>query len=387
MKKSNKKIIPLSVPNISGNEWDYVKDCLDTGWISSVGSYVDKFENSISNFCDSKYAIATSSGTTALHTALKISGVQKDDYVIIPNITFVATANAVMYLGAEPILIDADPNTWQLDLDLLEHFLNNSCDFDNQKKLIFKKDKRKITALIPVHIQGNMSDMERIDKISKKFSINVIEDSAESLGSYYKKKSAGTFGLMGCLSFNGNKTISTGGGGMILTNNKKLALRAKHITTTAKKDSFEYFHDEVGYNYRLVNVLAAIGVAQMENLPKFLKRKEYVGNFYRQNLSGVGDIDFQEIKENIISNNWLFTIKTKFQKKLLRYLNDNNIISRPFWMPMNQLPMYKKCIYINKYDRSKIIHRNCISIPSSTNITDHELSIVIDYIKRFFNDL
>ena len=386
-KMKNKKIIPLSVPNISGNEWKYVKDCLDTGWISSIGSYVNEFEKSIAKYCNVKYAIATSSGTTALHTSLQILGVKENDYVIIPNITFVATANAVKYCGAEPILIDVDPNTWQFDLDLVEDFIENSCETNYKNELFYKKDKRKISAIIPVHVQGNMCDMNRLVSLSRKYSINILEDAAEALGSSFKKKSAGTFGILGCLSFNGNKTISTGGGGMILTNNQDLASRAKHLTTTAKKDPMEYYHDEVGYNYRLVNVLAAIGVAQLEQLPEFLKRKDFIGKFYTDNLSNVGDISFQKVNKDVITNHWLFTIKTKFQKKLLKFLNENGIISRPFWMPMNKLPMYKNCIYINNSDNCKIIHENCISIPSSTNITDEELSVVVNFIKKFFNEL
>ena len=386
-KMKNKKIIPLSVPNISGNEWKYVKDCLDTGWISSVGSYVTEFEKSVAKYLDVKHAVATSSGTTALHISLQLLGVKENDYVIIPNITFVATANAVKYCGAEPILIDADPNTWQLDLDLVESFLENSCEINGKNELFYNKDKRRVSAIVPVHIQGNMCDMDRLISLSKKYSINILEDAAEALGSSFKRKSAGTFGTLGCLSFNGNKTISTGGGGMILTNNKDLAYRAKHLTTTAKKDPMEYFHDEVGYNYRLVNVLAAIGVAQLEQLPKFLKRKDFVGKFYTDHLSKVGDITFQKVNKDVITNHWLFTIKTKSQKKLLKFLNKNGIISRPFWMPMNKLPMYKNCIYINNSNNCKTIHKNCISIPSSTNITDEELLTVVNYIKRFFNDL
>ena len=384
---NKKKVIPLSIPNISGNEWKYVKDCLDTGWISSVGSYVTDFENSVAKFCDSKYAVATSSGTTALHVSLLISGVKQNDYVLIPNITFVATANAVKYCGANPILVDANPNTWQLDLDLVEEFLEKSCEFSQNNFLVYKKDQRRISAIVPVHVQGNMCDMNRLKKISKKYSINIIEDAAEALGSYFENKSAGTFGLMGCLSFNGNKTISTGGGGIILTNNKFLASKAKHLTTTAKKDPIHYFHDEVGYNYRMVNVLAAIGVAQMEQLPNFLKRKVFVGEFYRNKLTGIGDISFQQVDNNVISNNWLFTIKTSFQKKLLKFLNKNGIISRPFWMPMNQLPMYNKCIYLSNHDYSKNIHKYCISIPSSTFISNDELEIVVNNIFKFFNEL
>lgn len=384
---NKKKIIPLSVPNISGNEIKYVEDCLKTGWISSVGSYVTDFENSIARFCNSEYAVATSSGTTALHTSLKIIGVKQNDYVIIPNITFVATANSVHYCGAEPILIDVDPLTWQLDLNLLRNFIENFCHFNSNNELVYSKNKRRIAAIIPVHVQGNMNDMDILMDISKKYSVKIIEDAAEALGSSFNNKFAGTFGTMGCLSFNGNKTISTGGGGMILTNNEELAKNAKHITTTAKTDSMEYHHDQVGYNYRLVNVLAAIGVAQVEQLPIFLKNKEKVGKYYRNVLSNVGDISFQKIDKKVYTNNWLFTIRTEYRKPLLDFLNKNGIISRPFWKPMNQLPMYKQCIYHTIENNSKKIYNQCISIPSSTNISDEELEIVSSNIIKFFDEI
>ena len=380
----NKKVIPLSVPNISGNEWKYVKDCLDTGWISSVGSYVDLFEQKVAEYVGSNYGIAAVNGTAALHIAQKLEGIGYGDYVIIPNITFVATANSVKYAGAEPILIDADPDTWQMDLDILEEFLAKETSDKNGHRIL-SEDGKTIKAIIPVHVQGNMLDMERLLNIASKYNLVVIEDAAESLGSKYKGVPAGKFGRLGCLSFNGNKIISTGGGGLIVTDDEVLAKKAKHLTTTAKTDPLQYYHDEVGYNYRMVNVLAAIGVAQMEQLPDFLKRKKEIASFYINELSSIGDISFQKIPESVDPNWWLFTIKTNRQQELLKYLNDIQIISRPFWMPMNQLPMYKNNIYVNHNDNCKIIHNSCLSIPSSTNITDDELEIVVNSIKEFFN--
>ena len=378
---SNEKFIPLSVPNMAGNEWKYVKDCLDTGWISSVGAYVTQFEQMVADFAGAKYGVAAVNGTAALHISLLLSGVGLGDYVILPNLTFVASANSIKYLGAEPILIDADPKLWQMDLDLLENFLDKETDVKGDK-LIYKKDGRRIAAIMPVHILGNMCDMDRFLYIVKKYPLPVVEDSTEALGTSYKGRSAGRFSPLGCFSFNGNKIISTGGGGVIVTDDEALAKQAKHLTTTAKASADEYYHDEVGYNYRLVNVLAAIGVAQMELLPAFIKRKRECVNFYKQELSGVGDIRFQEELPEVTTNGWLFTIQTDKQQQLLDHLNANKILSRRFWMPMNKLPMYNECIYINNKDNSDYIYNTCLSIPSSTSITDEELAIVVREIKE-----
>ena len=377
---SNEKFIPLSVPNMAGNEWKYVKDCLDTGWISSVGAYVTQFENMVAAFAGAKYGVAAVNGTSALHISLLLSGVKQNDYVILPNLTFVASANSIKYLGAEPILIDADPDMWQMDLDLLEEFLENETD-ELGGYLIYKKDGRRIGAIMPVHILGNMCDMDRFLAIVKKYPLPIVEDATEALGTTYKGISAGNFSPLACFSFNGNKIISTGGGGVIVTNDEALAKQAKHLTTTAKASADEYYHDEVGYNYRLVNVLAAIGVAQMELLPSFIKRKKEIVSFYKKELTGVADIRFQKELPEVNANGCLFTIQTEQQQQLLDYLNENKILSRRFWMPMNKLPMYNECIYINNKDNSDYIYNTCLSIPSSTSITDEELAIVVKEIR------
>jgi perosamine synthetase len=372
----------LSGPNIAGNEWKYVKECLDTGWVSSVGSYVTKFENMLAEFSGCKYGVATSSGTTALHISLLLAGVQQNDYVIAPNITFIASINSIKYTGADPILIDVDPNTWQMDLDLLEEFLENETDEKNGE-LFYINDGRTIRCILPVHVLGNTCDMDRLMELCKKYNLPMVEDATESLGTYYKGKHTGGFGMMGCFSFNGNKIITTGGG-VIVTNNEELAKKAKHLTTQAKSDSFEYVHDEVGYNYRLVNVLAAMGVAQMELLPSFLKRKKEIDSFYRKGLNGVGDIRFQKIEKDIDCNLWLFTIMTDKQKEVLKALNDHQMQSRPFWVPMNQLKMFKDNIYYTKNDQSNYIYQRCLSIPCSTNITDEEMAGVVEQIRAVY---
>ena len=387
MVKMSIKLIPLSVPNINGNEWQYVKDCLDTGWISSAGAYVNKFEEAIQNYTGVKYAIACMNGTAGLQVSLNLAGVSSDDIVIAPNLTFVATLNAISYSGAEIALIDVCEDSWQMDIDLLQNWLanNTSTKVVNGKTVTSDKTSgKKIGAIVPVYVLGGFIDVDKLVEISATYNIPLIEDSTEALGSFKNGKHAGTFGLTGVLSFNGNKIISTGGGGMILTNDKEIANRAKHITTTAKTDPLDYFHDEVGYNYRLVNVLAAIGVAQMENFESILKRKKEIDALYRSELNGVGDIKFQENDTDSDPNYWLFTFRTKKMRALLNHLNNNKIQSRPFWTPMNNLPMYKDLKYISQNDISNKIFKQCISIPSSSNLTLDDQYKVISEIKNFY---
>ena len=380
-------MIPLSIPNIGGNEWQYVKDCLDTGWISSAGAYVSKFEEAIKNYTGAKYAIACMNGTAGLQVSLNLAGVSSSDIVIAPNLTFVATLNAISYCGAEIALIDVCEDSWQMDVALLQNWLetNTITEVINEKLITTEiASGKKIGAIIPVYVLGGFIDIDKLVEISATYGIPLIEDSTEALGSFKKGKHAGTFGLTGVLSFNGNKIISTGGGGMILTNDTDIANRAKHITTTAKTDPLDYFHDEVGYNYRLVNVLAAIGVAQMENFESILKRKKEIDALYRKELEGVGDIKFQENDPNSDPNCWLFTFRTKKMRELLNHLNNNEIQSRPFWTPMNNLPMYKDLAYISQNDRSNKIFKECISIPSSSNLTIEDQHKVIREIKSFY---
>lgn len=373
----------LSGPNMGGNELKYVTECIETGWVSSVGAYVDQFEKMSAEFVGTKYAVATSSGTTALHICLILMGVDQNDYVITPNITFIATCNSIKYTGADPILIDADEKNWQMDLDLLQEFLENETEQKNGA-CHYKKDGRRIPVIMPVHVLGNICDMDRLLALAKQHNLIVIEDSTEALGSYYKGKHAGSFGLMGTFSYNGNKIITTGGGGMIVTNDETLAKKAKHLTTQAKSDPFEYIHDEIGYNYRLVNVAAAMGVAQMEQLPGFIARKKEIIAFYKNALQGVGDISFQEVSDDVNPNWWLPTIETSKQREVLKALNDDKMQSRPFWVPMNQLRMFKDNIFYNKTNRSDYIYQRCLSIPCSTNITDSDLERVANKIKSCF---
>ncbi len=381
-------MIPLSIPNIAGSEWDYVKDCLDTGWISSAGQYVKRFEESIKDYTGAKYAVACINGTSGLHISLMLANVTSEDIVIVPNLTFVATLNAVSYCGAQIILADANENTWQIDTDLLHKWLKKNTVITKIGSKKFSKDKttgKKIGAIIPVYVLGGFVNINKLLEISKEFGIPIIEDSTEALGSFMQNKHAGTFGLAGVLSFNGNKIISTGGGGMILTNSKLLAEKAKHLTTTAKTDSLNYFHDQVGYNYRLVNILAAVGLAQIENFEIILRRKKEIDKIYRSELNGVGDIKFQNHIKSSDPNCWLFTFRTKKMRSLLSYLNRIKIQTRPFWTPMNKLPMYKDFEYINEHNASENIFEESISIPSSSNLPLDDQYKVISEIKKFYN--
>jgi aminotransferase in exopolysaccharide biosynthesis len=351
--------------------------------VSSVGAYVDQFEKMSAEFAGTRYAVATSSGTTALHICLLLAGLTEQDYVITNNITFVATCNSIRYTGAHPILIDTDEHNWQMDLNLLEKFLREETEQRNGA-CYCKKDGKRIPVIMPVHVLGNICNMDRLLQLAQEHHLTVIEDSTEALGSYYKGQHAGSFGLMGTFSYNGNKIITTGGGGMIVTNDEALAKKAKHLTTQAKSDPFEYLHDEIGYNYRLVNVAAAMGVAQMELLPGFIQRKKEIIARYKNGLKDVGDIQFQEVSPDVNPNWWMPTIKTSRQRAILKILNDHKMQSRPFWVPMNQLPMFSNDWYYQENDRSNFVYQHCLSIPCSTYIKDEEIDAVCQKIREVF---
>ena len=378
-------MIPLSLPNLAGREWEYVKQCLNTGWISTAGSFVDRFEGEFAQYLGVGSAVSVVNGTAALHIALPWLGAEHNDLVIMPNVPFVASANAISYTGASPLLIDIDQDSWQMDLDLLENFLSTDCKLDRSGTLVHRETSRKISALMIVHVQGNICDMDRLLAICNDYKLPVLEDAAEALGAKYRGQYAGTLGDVGCFSFNGNKIMSTGGGGMIISRDSEYLKRAKHLTTTAKRDGLTYFHDEVGYNYRLVNVLAALGVAQLEQLDGFIASKINTAAYYRDNLKGIGDIGFQLVQDRVESNEWLFTITTSSMQKLLDYLNANGVMSRPFWIPMNQLPMYSNNLYISHSDVSASVHATALSIPCSTNILESDLKKVVSTIKMFFD--
>jgi len=314
-----------------------------------------------------------------------LAGVARNDLVILPNITFVAPGNAIKYLSADPILIDVDAETWQMDLNILSKFLESATSIINNQ-CIHKESKKRISAILPVHVLGNMCDMNKLMELAAQYHIPIVEDSTEALGSYYRQKHAGSFGLFGCLSFNGNKIITTGGGGMILCDDEELAKKAKHLTTQSKASSTEYYHDEVGYNYRLVNILAAMGVAQMEQLGGFLKRKIQITSNYTEFFKNVPGTLPQKINGEVSSNHWLYTIVVPSQPELRKYLLENNVEVRPLWVPMNRLPAFANDIYVNENDISYKLYKTCLSLPCSTGLTNEEQVQVISLLRSFYHD-
>lgn len=375
-------MIPLSVPHIFDSEKQLVQDCLDTGWVSSAGKYVDDFENLIRDFTGIKFSCAVMNGTSGLHLALKSLGVTNNDCVLTNNLTFVATLNSISYTGAEPILVDVKRDTWQIDLDLLQYWLKeNTIKRNGQTTLI--SSQKVIKAIVPVYVMGNAYDVHQLKNIAEEYNLKIIEDSTEALGTKVNSLHAGNFGDVGVFSFNGNKIITTGGGGMVVSKDKSLISRIKHLSTTAKTNPLTYFHDDVGYNYRLVNVLAAIGVGQMENINIIINKKRSIFNLYKENLSPTS-VTFQSTMQNVDWNHWMITIKTNQSKKLQQYLEEQNIQSRPFWTPMNELPMFNDLIYISSNDVSRELFQSCTSIPCSFDLTEEDQWTVINAINKFF---
>lgn len=339
-----KELIPLHEPRFFGNEKKYLNEVIDSTFISSVGKFVNQFENMVAEFVGSKYAVATSNATSALHVALKIIGVDENSEVITQPLTFVATANAISYCGAKPIFVDVDIDTMGLSAIKLKEFLEEFTTQDENGFCINKTTKKIIKACVPMHTFGHPCKIDEIVEICDKYNITVVEDAAESLGSYYKKRHSGTFGKLGVFSFNGNKIITCGGGGMIVTDDEALAKRAKHITTTAKvAHPYEYIHDEIAYNYRLTNLAAAVGVAQMQNLEIYIKKQRELAARY-QSFFQNDDVGFMLEPKESSSNYWLNAVifKDKDERDIfLKYTNDNNVMTRPIWRLMNKLDIYK----------------------------------------------
>ena len=358
--------IPLHEPRFLGNEKKYLNECIDSTFVSSVGKFVDEFEQKIANYTGVKYAIATSNGTSALHISLILANVERNDEVITQPLTFVATCNAISYCGANPIFVDVDRDTMGMSPVALESFLNENAIVKNQQ-CVNKTTGNIIKACVPMHTFGHPCRIEEIQRVCKEWHIVLVEDSAESLGSYYNGQHTGTFGELGVISFNGNKIITSGGGGCILTNDESLAKKAKHITTTAKEPhKWEYTHDMVGYNYRMPNLNAALIVAQLEQLDGFLKSKRSLAKLYKDFFKN-SDIHFVTDPENAKSNYWLNSIilKNKDQRNLfLDETNSQGIMTRPIWVLMNKLPMFEKA-QCGDLTNAKWLEERVVNIPSS----------------------
>lgn len=340
--------IALHEPLFAGNEWNYVKECIDTGWVSSVGKFVDEFERRLAEITGSRHAIATVNGTAALHVGLKLAGVKAGDEVLTPALSFVATANAASHCGATPHFVDSSETTLGLDPEALRDYLVSAAEKTGDG-LRNKVTGRRIAAVVPMHAFGHPVDIDGLLSLSADFGIPIVEDAAESLGSLYHGQHTGTFGLFGALSFNGNKIVTTGGGGAILTQDSELARHAKHITTTAKRaHRWEFFHDEVAWNYRLPNLNAALGCAQLERLEEFINNKRELADRYRQALAQDPDIRFVDEPPGCRSNYWLGTIALRapslaVRDRLLTIANDNGLMVRPAWTLLHRLPMYTEC--------------------------------------------
>ena len=379
------KTIPLSIPEISGNEWKYIKECLDAGWVSSVGNYVTRFEEMVADYVSAKYAVATVNGTAALHISLIVCGVQPDDEVIVPTLTFIAPVNVVRYCGAYPVFMDCDKDTLCIDVQKVIEFINNECERRDDSYAYNKKTNRRIKAIIPVHIFGHPVDMDALIEICMKYNIDIIEDATESLGSEYKGKKTGSFGKAGCFSFNGNKIITTGGGGMVVTDNESLAKRARHLTTQAKNDPFEYDHDEIGYNYRLTNIQAAMGVAQMEKLDEFITIKRKNAELYKDLLSDNKELEMLWEKAWVKSNYWFYTVKVskKHKKALMDFLLSRGIQVRPVWKLIHTLPIYRDC-QTHEIARAFDFYESCINLPCSVNLKEDQINFVVENIQNYF---
>lgn len=361
--------VQLHEPKFAGREWEYLKECLDSTFVSSVGKFVQHFEAELAAYTGAKYAVAVVNGTAALHIALKLSGVKAEDEVLVPALTFVATANAISYCNAVPHFVESEECCLGIDPVALRSYLN-FCTEQRDGLCINKKSGRVIRAIVPMHTFGHPALLDELLAIAHDFNLVMVEDAAESLGSYYRGKHTGTFGLLGALSFNGNKTITSGGGGAILTDNRELALRAKHWTTTAKvAHPWHYIHDEIGFNYRMPNLNAALGCAQLEQLPQFIEGKRALFDRYKEAFNSINGIKLQQEPVHCLSNYWLQTVlldrnNAGQREALLEALNRTDYMSRPAWTLIHKLAPYKSCPSMS-LKVSESLSARLINIPSS----------------------
>ena len=364
-----KGTIALHEPEFGGHEWDYVKDCLDTGWVSSVGAYVDRFERDLCAVTGASFAIATSNGTSALHICLLLAGVQPGDEVLIPALTFIATANAVSYAAATPHFVESEERSLGVDAAALNAYLRETAELRGAA-CFNRRTGARLRALVVMHVFGHPSDLDALSDVAARWHLSLIEDAAESLGARYKGRHTGNVGLVSALSFNGNKVITTGGGGAVLTHDPQLGRRAKHLTTTARvPHRWSFLHDEVGYNYRLPNLNAALGCAQLERLPSFIDRKRRLAKRYEEAFAAVDGVRFLEEPPGTQSNFWLNAIALQpshaaRRDELLAALNDCGYMSRPLWTLMHRLPMYAECPRM-PLPVAEALEASVVNLPSS----------------------
>jgi perosamine synthetase len=376
--------IPLSVPVLRGNEWQYVKECLDSNWVSSAGPFVDRFERDVAAYVGARYAVALSTGTAALHLALLVAGVEPDDEVLISALTFIAPAYAIRYANAWPIFVDAEPAYWQMDTQRVLDFLEHGCQWQNGA-LYNRQSGRRVKALLPVHILGHPVDMAPLCDAAEKYGLAVIEDATESLGARYRGQAVGQLGDVACFSFNGNKLITTGGGGMLVTNNEAWARRARYLSTQAKDDPLEYIHGAVGYNYRLTNVQAALGCAQMEQITDYIAAKRAHAAAYQAALAEVPGLTLMREAEWAYSTYWLFNIVIDAaqygmdSRALLHHLADEGIQTRPLWHPLHRNSIFREAMVLGGAI-SEQLNREALSLPSSVDLSPEALERVTSQI-------
>ena len=390
IQKIMNKYIPLCVPSIGEKEKQYVNECIDTEWISSAGKFVDRFENKISEYVKSKYAVACVNGTSALQVSLRMLGVQNNHEVIVPTLTFIAPINAIAYNGAKPIFMDAD-NYFNIDQHKTISFIKTGTFFNNGYTYN-KLTKRKITAIIPVHVWGNAVWMDDLVELCNKRNIAIIEDGSESLGTIYSKgnhkgQHTGTIGKIGCISFNGNKIITTGGGGMIITDSQEVAEKAKYLTTQAKDDPINYIHDNIGYNFRLTNIQAAIGVGQLEQLPDYIERKQKNFSNYVEITKSIDGLSIVKTPSYAKNNHWLTILKIDEKKygenrKTLMYrLENSGIQSRPVW-GLNHLQKPYRDYQSYSVEKATELINNSLCLPSSVNLDESQMNRISNVLSK-----
>jgi aminotransferase in exopolysaccharide biosynthesis len=386
----SEQMIPLSVPSIEGNEWKYVKECLDTGWVSSAGGYVTRFEEVVTRYTGASLGVAVVNGTAALHLALQVAGVEADDEVIVPAITFIAPVNAVDYLGAHPVFMDSD-SYYNIDAEKTAEFIREKTE-SRAGKAYNRETGRRISAIVPVHVFGNAVDINEFYDLCKERDIRIIEDATESLGTYYTKgrfkgKYTGSVGDIGCLSFNGNKIITTGGGGMILTDNEEYADRCRYLATQAKDDQVRYVHGDIGYNYRLTNIQAAMGVAQMEMLDEFIGRKKKNFAIYREEIGKIDGLQLVEVPDYAEQNHWFYSLRVDKgvygmdREELMEYLRSNDIQARPVWYPNHLQKMFRDC-QSYRIERALELWSDTLNIPCSVNLDRESIMRVIEVLSN-----
>ena len=378
-----RRVIPNAVPHLAGNEWKYVKECLDTNWVSSAGPFVDRFERDLAQHVGVPHAVATVNGTAALHVALLAAGVKPGDEVIVPAFTFVATGNAVAYCGAHPVFLDSEETSWGLDPARLAEFLERECRVENGR-VVNRGSGRTIRAMVPVHLYGHPCDIDPLLALAQRHPLAVVEDSAEALGARYRGRIVGADGLAGCLSFNGNKIITTGAGGMVLTRDEAMATRVRRLTTQARGDAIEFVHDEIGFNYRLSNLHAALGVAQLEQLDGFVEDKRRTAAFYQQALGRIDGVRPFVEATWARSTYWMASIlldegRCADVAALIRALNAAGIQARPLWRPLHQQPAFRDA-QTGAVSVAERLHTRGLSLPCSVGITPEERQDVVDAV-------